>query len=84
MAEITKEKCSNCGAEGLLFCDNEFTDFLCRSCGATNLRATLAKLETVMPCKNSERHDMRIAKGGKIFCPLCWTEFGIIKVVKSG
>lgn len=76
MAQLTKEVCGNCGGQGcVLFCDNEFTDFLCKKCGATNLLCVLPKLESTTPCKKEgDRHDLRISKQG-LFCPKCYTVF---------
>ena len=76
MAELTKEVCGNCGGKDcVLFCGNEFTDFLCKKCGQKNLFVALQKLETITPCKNpDDRHDLRISKHG-LFCPKCYTCF---------
>lgn len=81
MAEHTDEICGNCGKKTVLFCDNMFTDFVCTSCGQKNLFVALQKVETEIPCKDDKRHDVRITKGGKIFCPICFTELG--KMVKT-
>ena len=76
MADRTDMICGNCGKQTVLFCDNMFTDELCTSCGAKNLFVGLQKVETEIPCKLGERHDIRIARGGKIFCPKCYIELG--------
>lgn len=74
MAELIKEQCYNCGGKNcVLFCGNEFTDFYCKKCGATNLLVTLKKVEDLTPCKKG-KHDIRISRQG-LFCPLCWTLF---------
>jgi hypothetical protein len=41
MADRTDEVCARCGKEGLLFCDNQFTDWYCKNCGATNLECRI-------------------------------------------
>jgi len=82
MAEKTDMICGNCGKQTVLFCSNEFTDEFCTSCGASNLYVALPKLETRKSCKDGFDHDLRIAKGDKIFCPTCWTDFGILELKK--
>lgn len=75
MAELVKDRCHNCGnTDCVLFCDNEFTDFLCKKCGATNLVVCLPRVEEVTPCKNSSRHDLRVSKQG-LFCLKCYKLF---------
>ncbi len=78
MADKTDMICGNCGKQTVLFCYNEFTNELCTSCGAKNLFVGLQKVETEIPCKDGERHDIRIARGGKIFCPKCYSELGML------
>ncbi len=78
MADTTNLICGNCGKQTVLWCYNEFTDELCTSCGHKNLSVALSRVETQIPCKNGARHDYRIAKGGKIFCPKCYTELGTL------
>lgn len=78
MAKLMQDSvCGNCGNKNcVLFCDNEFTDEYCKNCGESNLFVGLKKVETEMPCKDNKRHDIRIARGRKIFCPICYTELG--------
>ena len=78
MAQKTEKICGNCGKQTVLFCDNEFTNELCTSCGAKNLFVALRKLESRFKCKDDKPHDIRIAKGNKIFCPKCRTDFGVL------
>lgn len=80
MAETTEQKCENCGEKGLLFCDNMFTDFLCKKCGATNLTATLPKLETEIKCKDDHTHDIRVARNNILYCVKCRHEIGTFTV----
>ena len=79
MADLTKDICGNCGEQTVYFCSNEFTDYWCKSCGAVNLFVALHKIETRIPCKPGFVHDIRIAKGDKLFCPRCWKEFGVLR-----
>lgn len=77
MAERIKDQCHNCGNKDcVLFCGNEFTDFFCEKCSATNLFVCLKRIEEVTPCKNGARHDIRISRQG-LFCPKCWTLFNL-------
>jgi hypothetical protein len=83
MAKRTEQICGNCGQKGVLFCDNEFTDFYCDKCGAANLVASLQKIETEIPCKENQSHDIRIARDNLLFCVKCRAEIGKMFVVEQ-
>ena len=83
MAEKTNQSCANCGAKGLLFCDNMFTDFFCTECGASNLTATLPRIETLISCVGDKKHDIRLARDNLLLCVICSAEFGKITVTRD-